>query len=126
MVCLPIPRSCNGGLHSGSTCVGPFSQESLKFSTDQTAIGFLVTIAIWFVFHPTTPEHVNLPFREKLHRLDLVGGGLLIPGIALFQVAIQRGGALYPWTSPNVWALLVVGGLLLVAFTWVQIRKGDR
>ena len=126
MVCLPIPRSYNGGLHSGSICVGPFSQESLKFSTDQTAIGFLVTIAIWFVLHPTTPEHANLPFREKLHRLDLVGGGLLVPGIALFQVAIQRGGALYPWTSPNVWALLVVGGLLLVAFTWVQIRKGDR
>ncbi|KFX94075.1 hypothetical protein O988_06477 [Pseudogymnoascus sp. VKM F-3808] len=89
-------------------------------------IGFLVTIAIWFVFNPTTPEHANLPFREKLHRLDLVGGGLLVPGIALFQVAIQRGGALYPWTSPNVWALLVVGGLLVVAFTWVQIRKGDR
>ncbi|CZT12494.1 related to DHA14-like major facilitator, ABC transporter [Rhynchosporium agropyri] len=88
--------------------------------------GFLVTIAIWLVFHPTTPEHANLSFREKLHRLDLVGAALLIPGIALLQVAIQRAGALYPWTSPNVWALLVVGGLLLVAFTWVQIRKGDR
>lgn len=90
------------------------------------AIGFCVSVAVWFIFHPSLPEHANLPFKEKLARLDLVGAGLLIPGIALFQVGIQRGGALYPWTSANVWALMVVGGLLLIAFTWTQIHKGDR
>jgi hypothetical protein len=83
-------------------------------------------VAVSFVFHTKTPKHAILPFKEKLNKLDLDGAAILIPGIALFQVAIQRGGALYPWKDANVWALMVVGGLLLCAFTCLQIRKGDR
>jgi hypothetical protein len=84
-----------------------------------------VSVAIWFIFHPSTPKHADQQFREKIQRLDLTGAALLIPGITLFQVGLQRGGALFPWRNANVWALLVVGSLLMIAFTWLQIKKGD-
>ncbi|KAH9904472.1 putative MFS aflatoxin efflux pump [Xylariomycetidae sp. FL2044] len=63
----------------------------------------------------------QLDWKEKLSQLDVVGTLCLVPGVVSILLALQWGGSTYSWNDRRIIALLVLGGVLLVAFIVVQI-----
>lgn len=61
---------------------------------------------------------------EMLKKLDLPGIVLFIPAVMCLLVALQWGGT-YPWFSGRIIALLVVSGVLVIAFIVEQILIGE-
>ena len=83
-------------------------------------------MAIWgatvvgiFVGYQPPKRHTDLDhltWYQKIGKIDLAGAGLLTVGLTLFLVALNLGGALYPWTSPRVLATLIIGIVILIGF----------
>jgi MFS family permease len=79
-----------------------------------------------FILPPNPPPNkLEGTFSEKIWKFDPIGNCLVAPGITFVLLAVQWGGILYPWNSPRVIALLVVGCLLCVAFVISQIYLGE-
>ena len=57
--------------------------------------------------------------------MDPIGTALFLPGIVCFILALQWGGATYPWNDGRVIALFVVAGILLLSFVVVQIWRQE-
>lgn len=73
---------------------------------------------------PDRPE-TKMPLTKKLLQLDLMGTGVLMPGVICLLLALQWGGQKYPWSEGRIIALLVLAGVLLIAFVLIQIFKPD-
>src|SRR5580704_9555419 len=54
----------------------------------------------------------RLPRHERPHRLDVIGAVLVMTASSTFMLALNLGGARYPWLSPPILALLI-GALVL-------------
>ena len=61
----------------------------------------------------------------QIYQIDPIGTALFIPGIVCLLLALQWGGSTYPWHNARIVALLVLAGVLLIAFIAVQPWKGD-
>lgn len=61
----------------------------------------------------------------RLLQLDPIGNVVLFPSVVCLILALQWGGAQYTWGDARVVALLVVSGVLLLAFVGIQIWKQD-
>jgi EmrB/QacA subfamily drug resistance transporter len=63
----------------------------------------------------------RLPRYERPHRLDVIGTALIVVASVAFMLALSTGGVRWPWTSPQILALLavalVVGRLFVVRLT---------
>ncbi|KAK5939819.1 hypothetical protein PMZ80_008201 [Knufia obscura] len=68
----------------------------------------------------------NLPFREKLKRLDLLGTVVVIPAITCLLIGLQWGGIKYGWRDARIIAVFVMFAVLGVAFGYSQYRLGER
>ena len=68
----------------------------------------------------------HLSFKEKIQSFDLEGTVLFIPSVVSLLLALQWGGAKYPWRSGRIIGLFVVFAVLIIGFIWVQIWKGDK
>lgn len=83
-------------------------------------------------------DTTKLPLAKKLAQLDVLGTALLVPGVVCLLLALQWGGQTYAvcstlilgnfkyansyqWSNGRIIALLVLAGVLLVAFAAVQI-----
>ncbi|KAI5463883.1 major facilitator superfamily domain-containing protein [Mariannaea sp. PMI_226] len=85
-----------------------------------------VTFAIAYkILKTKTPFYARLSLREKLKKLDLLGGSLLIAGLVALFFALQWGGTKYPWSNPKVYACLVVFGIFMPVFVWLQASKRE-
>ncbi|KAK1703632.1 major facilitator superfamily transporter [Colletotrichum lupini] len=85
-----------------------------------------VTFGIAYkILRARTPIHGRLSLRQKLKKLDLLGGFLLIVGLISLFFALQWGGTKYPWSDPRVYACLVVFGIFITAFMVLQARKKE-
>src|SRR5580704_5801576 len=49
----------------------------------------------------------RLPRHERPHRLDFIGAILVMAASSTFMLALNLGGARYPWLSPPILALLI-------------------
>lgn len=67
----------------------------------------------------------HLPNREKLAQLDSIGILFLLPGVICLLLALQWGGSKYAWGSGRIIALLVLAGVLFLAFVVVQVLRPD-
>ncbi|KAK3685117.1 putative MFS aflatoxin efflux pump [Podospora appendiculata] len=70
-------------------------------------------------------DTTKLPLKKKILQLDLLGTSALLPGTICLLLALQWGGFTYPWNNGRIIALLVLAGVLLIAFVGVQIVKPD-
>ncbi|KAF4638009.1 hypothetical protein G7Y89_g53 [Cudoniella acicularis] len=66
-------------------------------------------------------DTTKLPLTEKLRQLDALGTTFLVPGVVCLLLALQWGGQKYDWGNGRIIALLALTGVLLVAFSAVQI-----
>ncbi|KAL8783256.1 MAG: hypothetical protein Q9213_004768 [Squamulea squamosa] len=64
-------------------------------------------------------------WKEKAIRMDPIGTLFFLPGILCLLLALQWGGTSYSWLSACVIVLLVLAGILFIAFVIVQKSKGD-
>lgn len=75
-----------------------------------------------------TPERLenNKTFKQRVKELDYYGAFFLIPAVVCLLLALQWGGAKYPWNNATVIGLFCGFGTILPIFIYIQIRLGDR
>ncbi|CAN9083180.1 unnamed protein product [Alternaria alternata] len=80
---------------------------------------------LWFFFyHP--PSYTQLHGKRssklaELKKVDWMGVGLLVAGLALFLLGISWGGPAQPWSSPRILGLLLSGAAAIVAFVLYEV-----
>lgn len=89
---------------------------------------YLIMIAVaitlqFFFYHPPTFQQLHGGKRtvmQEVKRIDFGGIFLLVSGLALFLLGVSWGGqsTTLTWTSARILALLIVGGLLIIAFVF--------
>ncbi len=98
--------------------------------------GVFVDFATWrWIFFVNVPLALiagwvlHRRFRERVervrHRVDVGGAVLLTVGASLLILGLLEGGVLWPWVSLPSLTVLLAGGLLLVAFGWVERRAAE-
>ncbi|KAL3455893.1 major facilitator superfamily domain-containing protein [Aspergillus heterothallicus] len=65
-------------------------------------------------------------FMNQVKQMDVPGTVCLLPGVVCLLLALQWGGTKYAWGNGRIIALLVLAGVLLIAFTTIQYYSGDR
>ena len=64
--------------------------------------------------------------KQKITRLDPIGCLFFLPGTVCLLLALQWGGTTYAWNTPRIIVLLVLFGILNIAFVAVQVWKKDQ
>lgn len=59
-------------------------------------------------------------FRENVGRIDWFGVLASSIGIIFLLIPISGGGSYFPWDSPMVISMLVIGGLSFIAFVFIE------
>ena len=91
-------------------------------------LGAVTAVALVFFLDP--PPRQARPgagetLRQKVMHFDPIGNIIFLPCIVCILLALQWGGTTYPWSDGRIVALLVLFGLLLVAFAGVQLWMGE-
>ena len=89
-------------------------------------VGGLAMIGLFFFFKspPQVPKGSS-GFAQILTQFDPIGTLAFVPAIVCLLIAMQWGGIEYAWFSGRIIALLILFGVLLIAFIGIQIWKGD-
>ncbi|KFZ04713.1 hypothetical protein V501_09050 [Pseudogymnoascus sp. VKM F-4519 (FW-2642)] len=61
----------------------------------------------------------------RLKQLDPIGNLIFLPGVVCLILALQWGGAQYSWDNARIIVLLILCGILCIAFIGVQIWKDE-
>jgi hypothetical protein len=64
--------------------------------------------------------------KEKILGLGLKSAVILAGTLVCLFLALQWGGAVYPWSNSRVWGCLLGFGLLLTVFVIMQIRQKEK
>ena len=83
--------------------------------------GITVFIIALFVKTPVNTAYAGWTVLDKLRNLDIPGLTIVISSLICLILALQWGGAIYPWSDGRVIALLVVFSVLFVAFVGSQV-----
>ncbi|CAJ2504854.1 Uu.00g122480.m01.CDS01 [Anthostomella pinea] len=67
----------------------------------------------------------NQSFVSRILKLDMIGAGILIPAIIMLLLALQWGGAQYPWNDAHIIGLFVGAGVMAVMFIGVEQWQQD-
>ena len=84
-------------------------------------VGYLIL----FLKLPNMPNREKISFKETIRKFDLTGTIIFIGGVTCLLLAVQWGGTTYPWSNGRIISLLVVFGVTLPLFIWIQHRAGD-
>ncbi|KAF5511172.1 Efflux pump aflT [Colletotrichum siamense] len=90
-------------------------------------IGGIAMVFVFFLLHlsrKNNPEGKSLV--QRLMQLDLIGTAIFIPAIVCLLLALQWGGAEYPWKSAKIIGLFVGFGLMMIIFIGIQLWQGDK
>ncbi|KAI1482893.1 MFS general substrate transporter [Daldinia eschscholtzii] len=83
-------------------------------------VGGVAALCLLAVKLPTRPTE-PAKFWEHFTRLDPLGTFFFVPSIVCLLLALQWGGSTYEWGSWRIILLLVLFGVLLLAFMAVQV-----
>ncbi|KAI5923532.1 major facilitator superfamily domain-containing protein [Camillea tinctor] len=68
----------------------------------------------------------NQSFVSRILELDLIGTAVLVPAIIMLLLALQWGGAEYPWSDSRIIGLFVGAGVMAVMFVGVEHWQQDK
>jgi len=92
--------------------LGGFFAEKLHWS-----LIFWINLPFGFVaFFMTYRLLRKLPRHERPHRIDVLGGVLMLAATVTLMLALNWGGIRYPWGSREIVGLLVGSGVMWMAF----------
>ncbi|CAK7275127.1 hypothetical protein SEPCBS119000_006521 [Sporothrix epigloea] len=130
----PVFQSMLGAIFGISSAIGPLVGGAFTKNPHLTwrwcfyinlPIGAASIVLIMLFLHlPQPPRAHSLPALEKAKRMDPIGTLLFLPSVVCLLLALQWGGATYPWRSGRVIALFVVSGVLFLAWAGVQAWLG--
>ncbi|ORY02746.1 major facilitator superfamily domain-containing protein [Clohesyomyces aquaticus] len=90
-------------------------------------VGAVTIFVIIFFFQ--SPNQLDIPkdetLLERINHFDPIGTFFFMPAIISLLLALQWGGTKYEWDSGRIIGLLVVFGILIMAFIYVQYRQKD-
>ena len=64
-------------------------------------------------------------WKQQIQKFDLQGTALFLPCVICLLLALQWGGSKYAWNSGRIIALLVIAGVLAIAFVAIQSWKQE-
>ncbi|KAJ5583988.1 MFS toxin efflux pump [Penicillium hispanicum] len=85
----------------------------------------LLTVFFFFRDPPRTADR-NVPTKEKVKSLDLIGLVLFICAITCLVLALEWGGSKYAWQNVRIIVLFVLCGVLLGVWTGVQFWRQEK
>ncbi|KAH8807531.1 major facilitator superfamily transporter [Xylogone sp. PMI_703] len=88
-------------------------------------IGGLAIAIIVFVLQLPNPSSDKHTVRQRIEQFDPHGTICFLPGMVCLILALQWGGTTYAWSSGRIIALLIIAGVLLLAFIGVQVWKKE-
>jgi MFS family permease len=77
----------------------------------------IVGCVAWWLLPSKTP---TAGFKESVRKIDCAGVLTSSIGVIFILIPISGGGSYFPWDSPLVISMLVIGGLSFVLFTAVE------
>ncbi|KAK0130110.1 hypothetical protein ONS96_000641 [Cadophora gregata f. sp. sojae] len=83
----------------------------------------VITGLLCFESPPGLP--LQMPLKKKLAKLDIGGAVLMIGGMTSLFLALQKGGAIYPWSDSRVWGCLLGFVLIIGVFIALEVWLGD-
>ncbi|KAF7940639.1 uncharacterized protein EAE97_006825 [Botrytis byssoidea] len=87
-------------------------------------LGAVTVILCGILVHtPSDPSAQSLSLVQKALQLDIPGTVFMVGSLICLLMALQWGGAAYPWSDGRVIALFVVSGILAIAFVATQATK---
>ncbi|KIM79120.1 hypothetical protein PILCRDRAFT_823692 [Piloderma croceum F 1598] len=103
---------------SGPLIGGAFAASNYRwlFYMNLPLTAIVIVIVALFMNLKTPPGTV----REKLGRMDWVGNMIFIPSITVFIMGLVWGGQQFSWKSAHVLATLIIGGVGLVVWYFVE------
>ena len=108
-----------------SSVIGPIMGGFITDTLSWNWVFFInipIGIPIVILFVLFFPAHK--PVQQE-HHLDVVGIVALILTIVPLLLALTWGGVQYPWQSPQVLGPLVLSGVALAAFIWIELRAPE-
>lgn len=88
--------------------------------------GLAMFIVVLFVHvNRNTADSEGRSVLSRILQLDLPGTAIFIPAIVCLILALQWGGAVFPWNSAKIIGLFVGCGLMLVVFVAIQLWQRD-
>jgi MFS family permease len=89
-------------------------------------VGGIAIFAILFFFDsPAQVAKGSTGLAQKFTQFDPIGTLAFVPAIVCLLIAMQWGGTKYAWSNGHIIALLVLFGVLLIAFFIIQAWKGE-
>ena len=88
-------------------------------------IGAVTVAIISIVLKLPGPRNGNLSIRDQFAQLDPLGTLFFLPSTVCLLLALQWGGSTYTWSNGRIIALLVLFGVLGLAFVAIQIWKQE-
>src|SRR5947199_2001999 len=83
---------------------------------------FYINIPVGIVALVITSSVLNLPFKRIEHRIDYWGAALVMLAASSLILVTVWGGSEYPWGSPQILALGLIGVVAAIAFFVVEGR----
>jgi MFS family permease len=86
----------------------------------QTPASFIFALLVWIVVR--LPPKVSRGSKGYLARIDWTGAGLVVLTLLLFQLPLNAGGTIVPWSYPLLWVSFALSVVSLVALVRVETR----
>ncbi|CAK7274836.1 hypothetical protein SEPCBS119000_006376 [Sporothrix epigloea] len=74
---------------------------------------------------PAVVPEAPTTFWQKIRPFDPMGSAMFMPAIICLLLALQWGGTTYAWNSGRIIALLVLFGVLIIIFLYIQFRQQE-
>ncbi|MCJ1395326.1 hypothetical protein MMC18_008210 [Xylographa bjoerkii] len=131
----PLYTGSLGGVFAVASVAGPLLGGALTEDVSwrwcfyiNLPIGAATIIVVSFILNLPSAAHSGsgLSFLQIFLRLDPVGNLFLLPSIICLLLALQWGGSTLAWRDARIISLLVVFGVLFVAFIAVQFWRNEK
>ncbi len=85
-----------------------------------------MVVILFFLHIKRDSNPTGASTMARVLQLDLLGTAILIPCVVCLLLALQWGGAEYPWNDSRIIGLFVGFALMAILFTVIQLREGDK